>query len=146
MNHMCIHHDVANIAPTKLSQRSNPSSKNQTFAYKKCPCMYSNKYKCLNHVEDKHDSKGVTNTMDNNVEKPKDKVIKCHSCDYTAKSYAALNYHNRSKHGTESDKLKCKFCSYTSFKKCNLLVHVKNVHKELIKTLKADTKSKTNER
>ena len=137
---------IRNILNMKKRPRKILSTKSFLFACKKCPCKYSNKYKYLNHIKNKHGSKEVTNAMDNKTGKLKNKVIKCQSCDYTAKSYAALNYHNRSKHGTESDKLKCKFCSYTSFKKCNLLVHVKNVHKELIKTLKANTQSNTNER
>ncbi|XP_075150721.1 uncharacterized protein LOC142224821 [Haematobia irritans] len=64
------------------------------------------------------------------------KVFKCDQCNYTAKSKAGLNYHNRTKHTTEEDRFKCKFCSYTSLKKLELVDHIKSEHKTDIRALK----------
>lgn len=72
----------------------------------------------------------------NKVRKPrKEIIIKCRYCDYTARTYSALNFHKLSKHGSEEDKFKCTFCSYTSYKKFSILVHMKKTHRELIKQL-----------
>lgn len=107
-----------------------------TFDCKLCPAKYLNRYSYVYHLIRKHniDERKTTKEL-------KAKYIKCRSCDYTARTYAALNYHTRAKHGTENDKFKCKFCDYLSVKKFDLLTHVKKMHKELIKTLKADVEN-----
>ncbi|XP_065371168.1 zinc finger protein 585A-like [Calliphora vicina] len=137
LKHMRTQHDIE--APSSYLDKRKPETK-EVFACKICPGKYTNKYTYLYHIKNKHgvDERKVK-------QKPKDKIIKCRSCDYTARTYAALNYHNRSKHGSEKDKFKCKFCAYMCLKKFDLLTHVKNSHKELIKTLKAEAVNKADE-
>ncbi|KAM7364203.1 uncharacterized protein ACRADG_000792 [Cochliomyia hominivorax] len=137
LKHLHSRHDIE--SPNKLLNPSCKLETKDTFECKLCPSKYTNKYSLLYHLKNKHD---ITNEKKVVKEKAKEKLIKCRSCDYTARTYAALNYHNRSKHGSEDDKFKCKFCPYTSLKKFDLLTHVKNSHKELIKTLKAEAEEK----
>lgn len=140
IKHMRVQHDIKD--PSTLLEKQKPGPKEQIFPCEICPCKYVNKYSYLNHLMDKH---GINQKNSNKKEKikVKNKLIKCRSCEYTAKTYAALHYHNRSKHGTEDDKFKCTFCTYMCLKKFDLLVHVKNVHKEQIKTLKAEKQTES---
>lgn len=135
IKHMRTQHDIED--PSKLLPTMINPKPTEVFCCRLCSCNYTNKYKYLYHLKHKH---GIRETKA--MQNKKDKIIKCRSCDYTAKTYAALNYHTRSKHGSENDKFKCKFCSYMCLKKFDLLTHVKNSHKELIKTLKAKAQVK----
>lgn len=65
-------------------------------------------------------------------------ILKCIICDFIAKTIATLNYHYRSKHGSDEEKLKCKFCTKRYVQKRDLLWHVKRNHNELIKSLKKE--------
>ncbi|XP_065371096.1 zinc finger protein 91-like [Calliphora vicina] len=138
VTHMRTQHDFE--VPKEFLNIPKPVLKAQMFACKKCPCKFATKIKYLNHVTDIHGSEEKKIKQ-----KPVDKIIKCRFCDYTSRNYSALNFHNRSKHGTEADKFKCKFCPYMTWKKFSLLTHVKNSHKELIKTLKADAENNTDQ-
>ncbi|KAM7360654.1 uncharacterized protein ACRADG_006698 [Cochliomyia hominivorax] len=131
LTHIRIQHDIKmpRIKPNFLVEQQ----RQQQFICRKCPSKFIKKTSYQKHLKVKH----------NGNEKINHKIINCNSCDYTARTYAALNFHKRSKHGSEDDKFKCTFCSYTSLKKFSLLLHVKKSHKELIKTLKADLESNT---
>lgn len=141
MTHMRTQHDIE--SPIQfLEQQTNKLQTNEVFPCNICPGKYTDKNSLICHMKNKHSVKKEKTKVKENS---KNKIIKCRSCDYTARTYAALNYHNRSKHGKEEDKFKCTFCDYKSFKKFDLLTHAKNAHKQLIKTLKAEQQNKLKE-
>lgn len=71
---------------------------------------------------------------------------KCQQCDYTANTYAALDYHLRAKHGSDDDKFKCTFCDYYTCKKCNLLAHIRKMHRAKIKEIRKEREAPTENR
>ncbi|XP_037806728.1 zinc finger protein 91-like [Lucilia sericata] len=131
VTHMRTHHDFE--VPRELLNLQRLNQQEQVY-----PNKCTNKTKCLKRV------KNIKQRTKERKQIPRrlDRILKCNLCDYTTRHYSAISFHHRSKHGSEDDKFKCKFCPYTTFRKFSLIAHVKNQHKELIKTLKADADNK----
>ncbi|XP_023307838.2 zinc finger protein 271-like [Lucilia cuprina] len=132
VTHMRIQHDFEVPRELLNTQTSNQQEQEEY------PNICTSKTKSLNRMKNlkkrSKEKKQITKRLD--------KIMKCNLCDYTTRHYSAISFHHRSKHGSEDDKFKCKFCSYTTCRKFRLIAHVKNLHKELIKTLKANADNK----
>ncbi|XP_075146332.1 uncharacterized protein LOC142220842 [Haematobia irritans] len=115
------------------------SGEESSYACDQCSSDFENKNSLKQHLLEKHkiglEKPKPTSTME------KRKIVKCRLCEYTAKSYAGLNYHMKSKHGKIDDRSKCRFCPYTSIKKFDLLHHTKREHLVIVKNIKSKYKN-----
>lgn len=136
--HMRKKHQVEE--PNQLLDDSQELQPTNTFKCKTCSNKFVDRKDYLDHIKNKH-----YNIEKAGKQEQKSQLYKCYLCEYKAKSSAALNYHRLSKHGCEKDQFKCRFCPKMCLGKLELIRHVKNEHKELIKTLKAKAKSKVEE-
>ena len=117
-----VHQKVLNINPNpkKAQKQRSGCGRAKDYLCESCPYSTAYKFNLTKHVNALH---------------TKEKLYKCHLCDYSAFHSSLLNLHKKKEHCRD---LSCKECNFKA-KDLKLLVsHIKEAHKETAKVYTCD--------